>query len=385
MERGWLHLGQRASSPAPCPRGDPEPSCCTREAREDQELTNLNWLHESKNLLTALRLAGEAPVAQEIPASPSHTLQLPQDISRPPYPFNCLIFMAIEGSPSRCLPLKEIYQWILQNYPYFQRAPLGWRNAVRHNLSLNSCFRRVQDDGREAVGKGSYWCVDERSRPNLLQAIRKRTLNIHSSPLGSSDTGVPDTPYTQDTDGELEEQLSIANEEPGVTVALSDEGISGTDNKEPTLINSWQLPFIPLRVDSCLSHRTPAPGAVPSGDHNYSLAWAEGWELCPAVPSDRERPGTLSVKAASDQGGEDSEGFLSADEWEMEDSLEEEGEEDSLADSGYVPLSRRDAPCAEGSEGRLRSRSWEQLGFSDIDEELKEVAGSLLHLAGVCS
>ncbi|GCB86799.1 hypothetical protein scyTo_0027493 [Scyliorhinus torazame] len=69
----------------------------------------------------------------------------------------------------------------------------------------------------------------------------------------------------------------------------------------------------------------------------------------------------------------------------MEDSSEDEEVEDSLADSGYVPLNLRDAPAAEGSEGSPGHRSLEELGFSDIDDELKEVVGSLLHLAGIGS
>jgi hypothetical protein len=52
--------------------------------------------------------------------------------------------MAIEDSPQRALPVKEIYAWILEHFPYFKNAPTGWKNSVRHNLSLNKCFRKVE-------------------------------------------------------------------------------------------------------------------------------------------------------------------------------------------------------------------------------------------------
>lgn len=55
-----------------------------------------------------------------------------------------LIFMAIEDSPQKALPVKEIYAWIIQHFPYFKTAPTGWKNSVRHNLSLNKCFQKVE-------------------------------------------------------------------------------------------------------------------------------------------------------------------------------------------------------------------------------------------------
>ncbi|CAN8000400.1 unnamed protein product [Ixodes hexagonus] len=93
--------------------------------------------------------------------------------SKPPYSFSCLIFMAIEESAGKALPVKDIYAWILGHFPYFQSAPTGWKNSVRHNLSLNKCFRKVDKDRGQNIGKGSLWCIDPEYRPNLLQAMRK--------------------------------------------------------------------------------------------------------------------------------------------------------------------------------------------------------------------
>jgi hypothetical protein len=51
--------------------------------------------------------------------------------------------MSIEDSKGKALPVKEIYSWILDHFPYYKNAPTGWKNSVRHNLSLNKCFRKV--------------------------------------------------------------------------------------------------------------------------------------------------------------------------------------------------------------------------------------------------
>ncbi|XP_063695504.1 probable cyclin-dependent serine/threonine-protein kinase DDB_G0292550 isoform X2 [Culicoides brevitarsis] len=91
--------------------------------------------------------------------------------SKPPYSFSCLIFMAIEDSPTKALPVKEIYSWITQHFPYFKSAPNGWKNSVRHNLSLNKSFQKVEKAAN--LGKGSLWMVDDQYRPNLIQALTR--------------------------------------------------------------------------------------------------------------------------------------------------------------------------------------------------------------------
>ncbi|XP_044748326.1 forkhead box protein N2-like [Coccinella septempunctata] len=91
--------------------------------------------------------------------------------NKPPYSFSCLIFMAIEESPQKALPVKEIYSWILSHFPYFQNAPTGWKNSVRHNLSLNKCFQKVEKAPN--LGKGSLWTVDPQYKPNLIQALTR--------------------------------------------------------------------------------------------------------------------------------------------------------------------------------------------------------------------
>ncbi|KAJ8289004.1 hypothetical protein COCON_G00016630, partial [Conger conger] len=157
---------------------------------DDEELTNLNWLHESKNLLNSFgdsMLRSVSPVQEldeDTPPSPAQS-DLPYDAKqnpncKPPYSFSCLIFMAIEDSPSKRLPVKDIYNWILEHFPYFANAPTGWKNSVRHNLSLNKCFKKVDKDRSQSIGKGSLWCIDPEYRQNLIQALKKTPYHPYS-------------------------------------------------------------------------------------------------------------------------------------------------------------------------------------------------------------
>ncbi|XP_067853300.1 forkhead box protein O1-like [Heptranchias perlo] len=73
-----------------------------------------------------------------------------------------LITKAIESSPDKRLTLSQIYDWMVKSVPYFKdkgdsNSSAGWKNSIRHNLSLHSKFIRVHN---EATGKSSWWMLN---------------------------------------------------------------------------------------------------------------------------------------------------------------------------------------------------------------------------------
>ncbi|KAI9272022.1 fork head domain-containing protein [Sporodiniella umbellata] len=104
---------------------------------------------------------------------------------KPPYSYATLIKYAIENSPDKKLTLNEIYQWIVIHYPYYNSAGTGWKNSIRHNLSLNKSFTRVPRPINEP-GKGSYWKVEYNtasSDTKAKTAMRNRTSRSDSDPV----------------------------------------------------------------------------------------------------------------------------------------------------------------------------------------------------------
>ncbi|XP_055928516.1 uncharacterized protein LOC129959653 [Argiope bruennichi] len=77
---------------------------------------------------------------------------------RPPFSYVAMIRQAILESPSKRLTLQEIYSYVLGTFPYYKSKD-GWKNSIRHNLSLNKCFIRVPREGG-GEKKGSFWTFD---------------------------------------------------------------------------------------------------------------------------------------------------------------------------------------------------------------------------------
>ncbi|VEL27314.1 unnamed protein product [Protopolystoma xenopodis] len=62
-----------------------------------------------------------------------------------------LIAKAILSTKERRMVLSDIYHWIQVNYAYFRTRGPGWRNSIRHNLSLNDCFIKVGECHSEYI------------------------------------------------------------------------------------------------------------------------------------------------------------------------------------------------------------------------------------------
>lgn len=121
--------------------------CLSSANTSDQDdLTCLSWLHQRGNLLPLQPLPRMTPLPELETQSTESTQLPPSSSSKPPYSFSSLIFMAIEDSLDKRLPVKGIYEWIVNSFPYYRTASGGWRNSVRHNLSLSKSFRRIQRD-----------------------------------------------------------------------------------------------------------------------------------------------------------------------------------------------------------------------------------------------
>lgn len=59
------------------------------------------------------------------------------------------------------------------HFPYFKTAPNGWKNSVRHNLSLNKCFEKIEKPAGSAQRKGCLWALNPSKAAKLEDEVQK--------------------------------------------------------------------------------------------------------------------------------------------------------------------------------------------------------------------
>lgn len=91
-------------------------------------------------------------------------------VARPPYTYCNLIAMAIHSSEEKQLPLKAIYNYISCNFPYYANDSKGWKNSIRHNLSLNPGFIKISLNDR----RGNKWAIHPDHKNMLEHGYSKR-------------------------------------------------------------------------------------------------------------------------------------------------------------------------------------------------------------------
>ncbi|XP_068090703.1 forkhead box protein Q1 [Hyperolius riggenbachi] len=115
---------------------------------------------------------------------------------KPPYSYIALIAMAIRDSASGRLTLAEINDYLMKKFPFFRGQYTGWRNSVRHNLSLNDCFVKVLRDPSRPWGKDNYWMLNPNSEYTFADGVfrrRRKRLNRVSKCLKDQELqGLPE-------------------------------------------------------------------------------------------------------------------------------------------------------------------------------------------------
>ncbi|XP_061388698.1 serine-rich adhesin for platelets [Musca vetustissima] len=145
--------------------------------------------------------------------------QVESEFPKPAYSYSCLIAMALKNSRSGSLPVSEIYSFMCEHFPYFKTAPSGWKNSVRHNLSLNKCFEKIEKpptNGNQR--KGCLWAMNPERIAKMDEEVQKwskkdpmaiRNAMVYPEHLEALERGEMKHGSSGDSDAEMDSQSEI--------------------------------------------------------------------------------------------------------------------------------------------------------------------------------
>ncbi|KJH47081.1 fork head domain protein [Dictyocaulus viviparus] len=137
---------------------------------------------------------------------------------KPGWSYSNLIALALKNSETGQLTVSEIYAFMLEHFPYFRTAPSGWKNSVRHNLSLNKCFCKVELDEELSVvqqaRKSCLWMINPERVEKVEHDIRKwRERNPDAATEGMARPVYIQVPYTNQINDSLTNEDATAAED----------------------------------------------------------------------------------------------------------------------------------------------------------------------------
>ncbi|XP_063435570.1 forkhead box protein I1-like [Mytilus trossulus] len=121
---------------------------------DDRVETPSKWTDERKSIC----IDGESIAKKRLCSNDSK--------KKPPHSYIAMISMAILSKPDKKILLNDIYQYIMEHFPFYNNEEKAWKNSIRHNLSLNECFWK---HSRSNSGKGNYWSI----HPSCIEEFKK--------------------------------------------------------------------------------------------------------------------------------------------------------------------------------------------------------------------
>ncbi|MCJ1257761.1 hypothetical protein MMC24_005587 [Lignoscripta atroalba] len=103
-------------------------------------------------------------------------------------PYAQLIFRALKSAPEHKMVLKEIYDWFERNTDKAKSSTKGWQNSIRHNLSMNGAFKKVdQAPPTDESKKGFIWVLEPSAFEKGVESTTRYRRTVPNKKIGRSD------------------------------------------------------------------------------------------------------------------------------------------------------------------------------------------------------
>merc|ERR1719323_807661 len=165
-------------------------------------------------------------------------------LPKPAYSYSCLIALALKNSTTGSMSVSEIYKFMCEHFPYFKTAPNGWKNSVRHNLSLNKCFEKIEKPSTNGTNqrKGCLWAMNPEKINKMDEEIKKWS---RKDPQAIKKAMVyPDTLEALERGGMMKDYNSNSTnldsedeEDPRTPASVSSQGSQGYGSTESDFVD----------------------------------------------------------------------------------------------------------------------------------------------------
>ncbi|NXN66816.1 FOXM1 protein, partial [Himantopus himantopus] len=276
----------------------------------DNSLTNIQWLGkmrsdglspcsvkqdtEKENQVPLQEKIKVNSAAAAIPTTAAATSSSWQDSvsERPPYSYMAMIQFAINSTEKKRMTLKDIYTWIEDHFPYFKHvAKPGWKNSIRHNLSLHDMFVRETS----ANGKISFWTIHP-------DANRCLTLDQVFKPL---DLGSPTSP--EHSESQQKRHVPDPQKNMGSNSSSKTEPQNARRKMKPLLprINSYLVPIqFPLSQPLVLQPSMKVPLSMAQGaslNSSETFRSNKRVRIAPKISLSTEESSSLPMAAVKEE------------------------------------------------------------------------------------
>ncbi|KAM6137650.1 LOW QUALITY PROTEIN: forkhead box protein M1 [Pterocles gutturalis] len=317
--------------------GQEQKSNSTGEARSsvlDNSLTNIQWLgkmrsgglspcsvkrdaeKENQMPLPKRIKTEEDSAAAPIPtAATTSSSSCPDSVSkRPPYSYMAMIQFAINSTEKKRMTLKDIYTWIEDHFPYFKHvAKPGWKNSIRHNLSLHDMFVRETSTN----GKISFWTIHPDANRCLTldqvfkisSVLKEKVLQLEllwdAFILQPLDLGSPTSP--EHSESQQKQHLPDPQKNIGRNTSSKTESQNARRKIKPLLprINSYLVPIqFPLSQPLVLQPSMKVPLSVAQGSSlNSSETFRSNKRvrIAPKMSLSTEESSSLPITAVKEE------------------------------------------------------------------------------------
>ncbi|NXY41207.1 FOXM1 protein, partial [Ceuthmochares aereus] len=314
----------------------------------DNSLTNIQWLRKMRSdglspcsvkqdmekenqmpqqeRITVNSAAAAIPSATTTTSSSSSSSWQESLSERPPYSYMAMIQFAINSTEKKRMTLKDIYTWIEDHFPYFKHAAKpGWKNSIRHNLSLHDMFVRETS----ANGKISFWTIHPDANRCLILDQVFKPLDLES----------PTSP--EHSESQQKQHLPDPQKNMGSNSSSKNEPQNARRKMKPLLprVNSYLVPIqFPLNQPLVLQPSTKVPLSAAQGaslNSSETFRSNKRVRIAPKMSHSTEESSSLPMAAVKEDSQCD-EGLFSSTHYLKESSSQASEELTSFPESVYI-------------------------------------------------